>query len=293
MLDEVIILPDNRKLGFIRYGNLKGYPIFLFHGTPGSRIWGLEKDDVVNSSNYQFISTDRPGFGNSSPHKDRTLLDFCDDIIYLADSLNINKFSVLGASGGGAYACATSAKYSDRVSSCHLISSATPFIDGKAPKEMSFQNKSGFWMAKHLPFLLRKSYLSQKKMLSNNRNKFYDSLEKNRKFLNDWDKKYLATKEQFEGFAVHLEEAIKSSVEECINEPVLLTKDWGFNVQEMTTPTFIWHGGDDKMAPAKMMEKFSQQIPHSKLHIVPEAGHFLMDDEEIWKEIISEIIVSG
>lgn len=293
MLDEVITLPDKRELGFIRYGNLEGYPIFLFHGTPGSRIWGLEMDDTVKNSGYQFIATDRPGFGNSSPKKDRTLLDFCEDIIFLTDSLGIKNFSVLGASGGGAYACAISKKYSDRVSSCHLISSATPFVNGKSPKEMGAQNKYGFFMAKYLPFLLKKSYVSQKKMLSNNREKFYTSLEKNRKFLNEWDRQYLATEEQFEGFATHLEEALKNGVDECINEPVLLTKDWGFNIQEMTVPTFIWHGGDDKMAPVKMMENFSRQIPYSKLHIVPKAGHFLMDNEQIWKEIIAEVITSN
>ncbi len=38
MQDNILKLHDGRKLGFSEYGKLDGIPLFLFHGTPGSRV---------------------------------------------------------------------------------------------------------------------------------------------------------------------------------------------------------------------------------------------------------------
>ncbi|WP_242673671.1 alpha/beta fold hydrolase [Bacillus thuringiensis] len=290
-MDTTITLPDDRRLAYCTYGKVEGYPVFIFHGTPGSRIWGLEEDEVVQQSNLYLIATDRPGFGGSTSQKNRTLLDFAEDIYILAKQLGYQKYAVLGVSGGGAYAAACAARYPNEVSSLHLISSATPFINGKAPKEMSTQNKLAFFMACKLPFVLRMSYQAQKKTLVTNRTKFYDQLKKSSKYLNEWDRQYLQTQEQFEGFAKHLEAALKQNVEECINEPKLLTKPWEFNLANIQAPTFIWHGAEDKMSPASSIHDVAKQIPNAQLHIVPQAGHFLTEDTSIWQNILSEIVV--
>jgi hypothetical protein len=38
LLNQQIKLKDGRKLGYAECGNLKGKPVFYFHGTPGSRF---------------------------------------------------------------------------------------------------------------------------------------------------------------------------------------------------------------------------------------------------------------
>jgi pimeloyl-ACP methyl ester carboxylesterase len=63
------------------------------------------------------LSTHRP---------DRTLLNFANDIARIADMLYINRFSVLGLSGGGPYALATAFKFPNRVKSVALIGSTGP-----------------------------------------------------------------------------------------------------------------------------------------------------------------------
>ena len=101
-----IQLSDGRDLGYAIYGNPSGYPIFYFHGFPGSRIEGKMFDQRMLDSPFALYAFDRPGIGNSSPHKNRSLLTWADDILEFADSLNIDKFTVLGISGGGPYALA-------------------------------------------------------------------------------------------------------------------------------------------------------------------------------------------
>ncbi|MEM1503821.1 hypothetical protein RG959_10435 [Domibacillus sp. 8LH] len=65
MQENMMTLADGRKLGFWEYGDKQGVPVFLFHGTPGSRIWFLKDDDIANTLGIRFIATDRPGYGLS------------------------------------------------------------------------------------------------------------------------------------------------------------------------------------------------------------------------------------
>jgi len=103
MKDSIFTLKDGRNLGYIEYGNPKGIPIFLFHGTPGSRIFGLE-EPLIQQENLRIFTPERPGYGLSDPLNGRTIERYPDDIAELANHLEIEKFHVAGMSGGGPYA---------------------------------------------------------------------------------------------------------------------------------------------------------------------------------------------
>src|SRR3990170_989632 len=90
--EKQIHLNDGRKLGFAQYGDLKGKPVFYFHGWPASRLSAKIYDDLAKKLYVRIISPDRPGFGLSDYKKDRTLLDWPDDVLALADFLKIKKF---------------------------------------------------------------------------------------------------------------------------------------------------------------------------------------------------------
>ena len=79
-LDEVIKLPDGRRLAYAEYGDTNGKAVFLFHGLPGSRLsWGLLPGDPIPSG-LRIIAPDRPGYGCSDPKLHRTLLNWADDV---------------------------------------------------------------------------------------------------------------------------------------------------------------------------------------------------------------------
>jgi pimeloyl-ACP methyl ester carboxylesterase len=52
---------------------------------------------------------DRPGYGGSTPQPDRTVADAAADVAALADQLQVGRFAVWGASGGGPHALACAA----------------------------------------------------------------------------------------------------------------------------------------------------------------------------------------
>jgi pimeloyl-ACP methyl ester carboxylesterase len=290
MRDLTVELKDGRRVGYIEYGDKTGIPVFFFHGTPGSRLMFLEDDETSKALGIRLISLDRPGFGLSTPKPNRTVLDWVDDVEEVADELNIGTFSVVGVSGGGAYAAACAFKLPNRIHTAALVSSTTPFINGKAPKSMMKANRMAFFLANHVPWLVKASYKAQKKLMKEQPEKFMKQTKEGNKHLVEWDRQFLQTEEQLKSLMMHLGEAFRFSVDECVNEPVLLSKPWGFALKDIHIPVDVWHGEKDIMAPFEEMKKLAATIPMCETHYNPEAGHFLPDDDKTWKSILERII---
>ncbi|MBB6633062.1 alpha/beta fold hydrolase [Cohnella thailandensis] len=289
-MDSLVLnLKDGRKLGYAEYGDRSGVPVLFFHGTPGSRLLFLDDDPACISLGIRLISLDRPGFGLSDPKPGRTLLDWTDDVREAADLLGLKKFSVIGVSGGGAYAAACAYRIPERLHSAALVSSIAPFADGKPPKSMSRGNRIAFFLSRKWPGVLKANYRAQKKLISKRPEAFKRSLLAEGKRMNEWDRRFLRTDEQLESFILHLGEAMRSSVDECANEPALIAKPWGFQWSDMKGPIDIWHGEIDTMAPASEIRKLAPSLADCKARYVAGAGHFLTDDEVIWRDILSAI----
>ncbi|MFD2444560.1 alpha/beta fold hydrolase [Bacillus sp. CGMCC 1.16607] len=288
--DLTVPLTDGRKIGYIEYGDKEGTPVLFFHGTPGSRLMFLDDDEISKSLGIRLISLDRPGFGISDPKPNRTLLDWADDVKEVADYLKLERFSVIGVSGGGAFAAACAYRLADRLHTAAIVSSATQFVNGKAPKNMMKANKISFFLARKAPWLIKASYRSTKKLIENQPEKFMKMNKDGNKHLNEWDRQFLQTEEQLQSLMMHLGEAIRNSVDECVNEPALLTKPWGFSLKDIQIPVDVWHGEEDIMAPVDEMKKLAPTIPNCQTHYIPGAGHFLADDEETWKNILNTIL---
>ena len=90
-----ITLPDGRKLGYAQYGSLTGHPILFQHGLPGSRVEAAYFEEMGLKLSARIIAADRPGYGWSSPHPGRTLLDFPKDLEHLAEHLKLGEYSVM------------------------------------------------------------------------------------------------------------------------------------------------------------------------------------------------------
>ncbi|MFF2091484.1 alpha/beta fold hydrolase [Paenibacillus sp. NPDC058174] len=289
-MEELFIhLQDGRKLAYAEYGDPDGQPVFIFHGTPGSRIWFLQDDETAAALGLRLISTDRPGFGCSDPLPGRMILDWPRDVAGLADELGIGPFAVLGVSGGGVYAAACAFALPERVLGAAMISSAAPFPDGKPPKEMTASNKIAFRLSKYAPRLLKSFYRAQRSMIEKDPGKFMKSLRDGSRRLPEWDQQFMQTEEQLRESMVHLGEAIRISVDEAASEPALLAGPWGFEPSGIKVPLHIWHGKKDRMAPYNEMERLAGRMPQAKFRNHPEAGHFLSADEQMWRTILTEL----
>ncbi|GAA0373648.1 alpha/beta fold hydrolase [Bacillus horti] len=282
-------LKDGRRLAYLEYGEPDGIPVMLFHGTPGSKAWFLEDDDTAISLGLRLIATDRPGFGGSDPKPNRTLLDWADDIAELATHLNLQRFAIIGVSGGGAYAAACAYKIPSKLTHVSIVAGATPFLNGQPPKSMMKANRRAFFMAKRVPWILRMSYKAQKKMMEKQPEKFIKLIKDGNSHLAKWDQQFTQEDGYGEEFLLHMGEAFKHRIDEGVHEPRLLSMPWRFSPSDIHFPLHIWHGEEDRMSPYSEMVKLAATIPNCQTHFIPQAGHFLIADLQIWEAILKTI----
>lgn len=69
---QVHTFADGRRLAYAEWGDPDGFPVFYFHGTPGSRLVGAFADEAAQARGFRLISVDRPGYGRSTFQPDRT-----------------------------------------------------------------------------------------------------------------------------------------------------------------------------------------------------------------------------
>ncbi|MET3728152.1 pimeloyl-ACP methyl ester carboxylesterase [Fictibacillus halophilus] len=286
MNDNTKVLSDGRRLGYSVFGDPEGIPLFLFHGTPGSRVWFTEDDPIAKELGIYLIATDRPGYGLSDKKHKLKLLDYAQDIEELAEHLQLEKFSVLGVSGGGAFAAAVTYALPKMVDTCILVCTATPFVNGKPPKTMSKENCLAFYLTNHFPWLLKLIEKSKKKLIDQKPDLYIENLKKGGSYLSEWDNKMLQNGDVLENGVLHSKEAYRQGVDGVMEESKLLTKDWGFKAEALTTPVIVWHGEKDTFSPIIEVKNMANKIPHVQTHYLEEAGHFLTESEEVWKSIL-------
>lgn len=123
---STLTLKDGRHLGFAEYGSSNGFPILFFHGLPGSRLEAEKLHAAALKVQVRLIGLDRPGMGLSSPQKNRTLLDYPEDIIEFATLLNLKKFSIVGHSGGAPYVAACAYRIPEMLTKAAIVSGMAP-----------------------------------------------------------------------------------------------------------------------------------------------------------------------
>jgi pimeloyl-ACP methyl ester carboxylesterase len=98
-------------------------PVFWQHGTPQL---GTPPEPLL-ASGVRWVSHDRPGYGTSTPQPGRTVGSVAADVASVADALGIERFAVMGSSGGGPHSLACAALLPDRVVAAVSISGLAPY----------------------------------------------------------------------------------------------------------------------------------------------------------------------
>ncbi|TLS43525.1 alpha/beta hydrolase, partial [Streptomyces montanus] len=94
------MMRDGRRLAFEEWGDKGGTPVVLLHGTPGCRYGSVPEKVREARPGVRFIAYDRPGYGESDRGPGRRVADAARDVAAVADALGLDRFAVLGRSGG-------------------------------------------------------------------------------------------------------------------------------------------------------------------------------------------------
>lgn len=150
--EQTFQLPDGRTLGFAEYGSTQGPVLVYCHGYPGSRLEAAVLSAQATEAQVRVLSLDRPGYGCSSFQEPRSFLDWTGDLVALTEHLGVDRFAIVGVSGGAPYALAAAYRVPEHLISCGIISGIGPLK--LSTTGMSRENRLVLFLAHRSPWLL-------------------------------------------------------------------------------------------------------------------------------------------
>lgn len=106
--ETVVRLESGRELAVAEWGDPVGKPLFFLHGTPGSRYL-RHIGGEYGRRHIRVVTYDRPGYGRSTRARGRCTADSAAHVVAIADAMGLDRFAVVGVSGGGPHALAVAA----------------------------------------------------------------------------------------------------------------------------------------------------------------------------------------
>jgi pimeloyl-ACP methyl ester carboxylesterase len=271
-LEGNVAVGDDRQIGFAEFGDPQGRAVFWLHGTPGARRQ-IPMEARVNAEQRQIrlIGIDRPGIGSSTPFQYDTVFAFADDLRTIADTLGIDKFEVIGLSGGGPYTLACAAAMPDRVVAAGVLGGVAPArgADAIGGGVMAFGSAVA-------PLLAVAGYpirLAAVSLVRLARPVASPALDLYGRLSPEADRHMLARPEFKAMFLDDLLNGSRKQLAAPFADVVVFARDWGFRLDEVKVPVRWWHGDRDHIVPFEHGQHVVSRLPDAQLYHLPGESH--------------------
>jgi pimeloyl-ACP methyl ester carboxylesterase len=259
---------DGRRLAVQVSGHPAGRPVFLLHGTPGSRVGPFPRGRVLYELGVRLVTFDRPGYGRSDRLALRRVADVAADVEAIADALGLDQFAVLGRSGGGPHALACAALLPGRVTRAAVLVGLAP------------------WAAKGLDWFagMAKSNVEEYTAAAEGREALVASLgpaargikaDPARLFVSisgempESDRMVVADAGIRRMLVQNYAEAFRVSAHGWYDDILAFRNPWGFNLSDIDVPVLLWHGENDVFSPVSHSRWLASSIPGASLVVEP------------------------
>gem|GEM_PF-333339 len=269
-------LPDGRRLAYAEYGAAAGTPVLYFHGFPSSRREArLIHADAV-AAGARIISADRPGYGDSDDAPGRTLADWADDCAALAASLALDRYAVMGVSGGGPYALACARhlceREAHRLIGCTLICPLGPIHHDELLAQMHPATRASLlvgrqpaWLADLIYGAPTTAFLAHWPSLVE-RFRHLAAPPADDAVLRDGDIAAILNRT--------IADAMRNGARGARRDLTLYIHDWGLDLPSIQQRIHIWHGTADGTVPIGHARWLAAQLPNARLTALPDEGHY-------------------
>ncbi len=233
---------------YVGAGSKKNPPILFLHGWRSqSTLWFSVASPLVETG-HTCILLDLPGFGESQkPGNPWTHTDYCELVTAFCEKLKLSPIVLIGHSFGGSIGIRLAAK------SPHLIEKLL-LVDSSGIRKKTIKRSVKQIIAKFLKPIFLMPFLRPIKM------KIYQRMGA---------EDYLATPE--------LQQTYLNVIKEDLT-PLL---------SQISTPTLILWGENDKETPVSFANTMHNLIPHSQLRVFTQTGHFSFLDKP--KEFVDAV----
>lgn len=225
------------------------------HGSPQT---GAPLNPVLAEAarrGIRVFSYGRPSYGGSSPHPGRDVGSSAADVAAVADALGIERFTAMGASGGGPHALAGAALLGDRVSAVVTLAGIAPFttdvdwFDGMA-------SPAGIRSA----FDGRDARAAFEETAQFDPNQFVAA-------------DYAALEGAWASLGQDVGRSEAFGPDGLIDDDVAFASPWGFDLTDVAAPVLVVQGALDRVVPPAHGAWMARMLPHSDLWLRPDDGH--------------------
>jgi len=286
-LEGTVRVRDGRKLGIAEFGTPDGQPIVWMHGTPGARRQiPDEARRLADARGLRIIGIDRPGVGLSTTHLYGCIYDFVPDLEMVVDQLGIDRFAVIGLSGGGPYSLAAAHGLADRVPAVGILGGVVPSVGPDAPP--------GGWVgiAKRfrgvMPIIRHPSGVALTQLVRFLKPLGPQALELYARTTPPGDREVLTRPDVKEMFLDDLSGNGGRSMRAIMADGILFTRHWGFEPHEIEAPIWWWHGDADNIVPLAHAWHLVPRIDDAVLHVRDGESH--LGGLGIAKEVLATVL---
>ncbi|AIF43998.1 2-succinyl-6-hydroxy-2,4-cyclohexadiene-1-carboxylate synthase [Virgibacillus sp. SK37] len=257
------------KYWYEKHGKI-GPQVVLLHGFTGSsKTWG--NFITAWQGQFQFITIDLPGHGNTKVSNVKTMKECCDDIKALINHLGISQFHLIGYSMGGRTALSFVMYYPELVQSL-ILESASPGLSSNVERKER----------------MKKDEQLAAKLVN-------EGIES---FVDFWENVPLFNSQK--ELPLNIKSAIRE--ERLAQSPNGLAKSlkgmgtgsqpsWWKELTNIELPTLLLVGElDEKFV--QLNKKMAECLPHAHFEMVNKTGHALhVEQPEIFGKIVTEFIL--
>lgn len=249
---RTVDLDDRRLLRMMEAGNLDGTGILVFHPTPSSRLFVRQHADAALRAGVRLVGFSRPGSGGATMAAP-SLRIVAEDAIRAADLAGLDRFPVLGFSGGTPFAAATGALFPDRVRAVGLCAAVAPLPLDEADTLEAEKH--------HLAKLLALDDDALATAL------VAEATPEDRPYL---DATLAASQVVMLRDALEDDDGAAPTYDGLEFDHRAFSPPWDVDVSTVTAPTWIWQGTHDQVTPMAHAEWYAATIASATL--VPREG---------------------
>lgn len=287
----VLRLADGRSLDVFLDGRQDGTPLLFHIGTPGAGLPFTPFVEALAERGLRYVSFSRPGYGSSSRREGREVVDVVEDAEAVLDAIGADRCYLIGWSGGGPHALACAARMPARVIAAATIGSVAPYpaegLDWSAG--MGAENIEEFDAALAGPDELitfkERAAPAWRVVTPEEVAEAFGDL------IDDVDRGSLTG--AFAGWMADVfHEALRVGYWGWFDDDMAFTRPWGFDLDEIRVPVFVWQGAHDRMVPFAHGEWLASHIPGARPRLFQEHGHLTLAVDSL-PRIVDDLLTVG
>jgi pimeloyl-ACP methyl ester carboxylesterase len=227
------------------------------HGSPQTGAPLAPLLAATAARGIRLVSYGRPSYGGSTPRPGRNVGSAAEDVAAVADEFGLDRFAVMGASGGGPHALACAALLPDRVSGVVSLAGLAPFDADDLDWFAGMASDGASLRAAMRGRAARELYEATAE---------FDPAS----FV---ERDYDALAGAWSSLGDDVGLASADGPDGLIDDDVAFVNPWGFEAADVRAPLLLVHGGRDRVVPPSHSEWLAAHCPRTELWQRPEDGH--------------------